>query len=51
MHTEHHPGLSQVVGDIYDAAIDPSLWSDVIVKIVDLVGGQAGSLAIKDFDA
>lgn len=48
MHAARNPRLTEVVGDIYDAALDPALWSDVVAKIVSHVGGQAGSLAIKD---
>ncbi|MGB8631333.1 MAG: LuxR family transcriptional regulator, partial [Xanthobacteraceae bacterium] len=40
--------LSTLIGDIYDAAIDPALWIDVLVKTKDFIGGQAASLAWKD---
>src|SRR5947208_3007190 len=40
--------VSDLVGDIYDAALDPSKWIGVLTKIVDFAGGRAGALAIKD---
>jgi DNA-binding CsgD family transcriptional regulator/PAS domain-containing protein len=40
--------LSCVVGSIYDAALDPTLWTDALAKIAEFVGGQAGALGSKD---
>lgn len=40
--------LSALVGDIYDAALDPSLWIDVLGKCAEFVGGPAASLVSKD---
>ena len=40
--------LSALVGDIYDAALDPTLWVDVLGKTKGFVGGQAAALAWKD---
>jgi DNA-binding CsgD family transcriptional regulator len=40
--------LSALIGDIYDAALDPALWTDVLASITDFVGGQAGGLLSKD---
>jgi DNA-binding CsgD family transcriptional regulator len=40
--------VSDLVGDIYDAALDPAKWIGVLTKIVDFAGGRAGALAIKD---
>lgn len=37
-----------LIGDIYDAALDPSLWSGVLRKSRDLVGGSAAALFTKD---
>jgi hypothetical protein len=37
-----------LVGDIYDAALDPMLWTDMLPVIGELVGGQAGGLVSKD---
>ncbi len=48
MREDEYRGLTQVVVDIYDAALDPTLWSGVVARIVSLVGGQAGGLALKD---
>ena len=36
--------LSCVLGSIYDAALDPALWTDALKKIAEFVGGQAGAL-------
>ena len=35
---------TDLIGDIYDTAIDPALWSDVIASITVFAGGQAGGL-------
>ena len=40
---EAEPILS-LVRDIYDAALDPSLWTDVLGKARDFVGGSAAAL-------
>jgi DNA-binding CsgD family transcriptional regulator len=40
--------LSSLVGDIYDAALDPSLWSGVLARTAGFVGGQAAGLLSKD---
>ena len=36
--------LSGLIGDIYDAALDPSLWTDVAGKAAQFVGGLSGTL-------
>jgi len=48
MRKNKRPELSQVVEDIYDAALDSARWKDTIAKIAEYVGGQAGGLALKD---
>jgi DNA-binding CsgD family transcriptional regulator len=40
--------LSALIGDIYDAAFDPSLWNGVLDKSAAFVGGPAASLYSKD---
>jgi len=40
--------LSALIGDIYDATLDPSLWMDVLCKASRFVGGPAASLFSKD---
>jgi DNA-binding CsgD family transcriptional regulator/PAS domain-containing protein len=40
--------LGTLIGDIYDAALDPALWQDVLGSTKQFVGGQAASLAWKD---
>jgi DNA-binding CsgD family transcriptional regulator len=39
--------LSALIADIYDAALDPSLWVDVLGKAARFVGGPAASLFAK----
>ena len=48
MRKNKRPELSQVVEDIYDAALDSARWKDTIATIAEYVGGQAGGLALKD---
>lgn len=38
-----------LVSDIYDAAFEPSLWSDVLVRLTDAVGGTQVMMGIHDF--
>ncbi len=40
--------LPELMGDIYDAALDSALWAAAIAKITDFVGGQAGGLISTD---
>jgi DNA-binding CsgD family transcriptional regulator len=47
-HMSEDNELSCVVGSIYDAAVDPALWTDALAKIAEFVGGQAGALGSKD---
>jgi len=37
-----------LIGEIYDAALKPSLWSAVLVKVGNFIGGSAASLYSKD---
>jgi hypothetical protein len=47
--TMHRPRkLPDLVEQIYDAGLDPSLWNDVVVGIRDFVGGRACGLFSKD---
>jgi DNA-binding CsgD family transcriptional regulator len=41
-------GLTQLIGDIYDAALDSSRWTSVLAKIAAYTGGQAAGLLSKD---
>jgi DNA-binding CsgD family transcriptional regulator len=41
-------GLTQIVGEIYDTALDSSRWAMVLAKIAKFVGGQATVLFSKD---
>ncbi|HZP71698.1 MAG TPA: helix-turn-helix transcriptional regulator [Pseudolabrys sp.] len=41
-------GLTQLIGDIYDAALDSSRWASVLAKIAVFTGSQAASLLSKD---
>ena len=40
--------LSDLIGVVYDAAIDPSLWEDAIERVARFVGGAGGGLFCKD---
>lgn len=40
--------LSALIGAIYDAALDATLWSDVVARCADFVGGPAAALFSKD---
>ena len=45
---EKDQGLTGLIGDIYDAALDASRWTDVLAQIATFVGGQAAGLLSKD---
>jgi DNA-binding CsgD family transcriptional regulator/PAS domain-containing protein len=40
--------LTCLIGHIYDAALDPALWTGVLAGIGEFVGGQAGGILSKD---
>lgn len=40
--------FSRLVGNVYDAALDPSLWVGVLQKCAEFVGGIAAALFSKD---
>ncbi len=40
--------FSELVGDLYDAAVVPALWPDVLGKIAAFVEGQSAALLTKD---
>lgn len=48
MEEEEEQGLTQLIGDIYDAALNSSRWVAVLAKITKFVGGQAAGLLSKD---
>lgn len=39
---EQAHGVEQLIGGIYDAAVDPDLWPDAIARVVDATGCQTG---------
>ena len=41
--------VSALIGDIYDAALDPALWVNVLKNAASFVGGPAAMLFAKDF--
>ncbi|MGB8399825.1 helix-turn-helix transcriptional regulator [Bradyrhizobium sp.] len=45
---EDNQKLSDLIGDIYDAALDQSLWPGVIARAADFVGGVGAALFSKD---
>jgi DNA-binding CsgD family transcriptional regulator/PAS domain-containing protein len=46
--TDQTEQLSRLVGEIYDAAIDASKWSDVLGKAAQFIGGSSAALFSKD---
>jgi DNA-binding CsgD family transcriptional regulator len=44
---EDHPH-TDLVGGIYDATLDPSLWPDVLAQVANFVGGPAASIFWRD---
>ena len=40
--------FSMLIGDIYDASLDPALWPDVLESSANFVGGVASALFMKD---
>jgi DNA-binding CsgD family transcriptional regulator len=40
--------VSSLIGDIYDAALDPRLWATVLGRAREFVGGSAAALFSKD---
>lgn len=40
--------FSTLIGDIYDASLDPALWPDVLKNSAQFVGGVASALFMKD---
>lgn len=47
MHMTDEEQLSELIGEIYDAALDPSLWTDAVGNAGRFVGGQAASIFSK----
>ena len=43
--------LSRLVGELYDAALDPALWSVVLKGVRDFVGGASAGIVAKDASA
>jgi hypothetical protein len=40
--------ILSLVGDIYDAALDPARWPEVLCDVRDFVGGCGASILVKD---
>src|SRR5205085_3338893 len=40
--------LSSLIGEIYDAAIEPARWPDVLAQLACFVGGSAAALYSRD---
>jgi DNA-binding CsgD family transcriptional regulator len=40
--------MHTLIGDIYDAALDPSLWPSILERTRDIVGGSGASIFSKD---
>ena len=50
-HPDDQQRLSDLIGVIYDAAIDPSLWESAIERAAYFVGGTGAALICKDVGA
>jgi len=48
---EKDQGLTRLIGEIYDAALDSSRWTNVLAKIAEFAGAQAAGLLSKDSDS
>jgi DNA-binding CsgD family transcriptional regulator len=42
---DDYHGLTSLIEDIYDAALDAARWSDILPKVADFVGGRAALLS------
>jgi DNA-binding CsgD family transcriptional regulator len=40
--------IQSLIGDVYDAALDPSRWTPALTKTRDFIGGSAATLFSKD---
>ena len=40
--------LSDLIGDVYDAALNPALWTDVLCRLSSFVGGMGSSVYYKN---
>jgi len=40
--------FSSLIGEIYDAALNPALWPEVLAGIIEFVGAQGGGIISKD---
>jgi DNA-binding CsgD family transcriptional regulator len=49
--SDEHAQAFQLTGDIYDAALDPGLWTEVLHQLSDFVGGPASTLISHDVAA
>jgi DNA-binding CsgD family transcriptional regulator len=47
-HGDDVAAFSALIGDIYDASVDPTRWSAVLLKLRDFVGGSCASIFSKD---
>ncbi len=44
MHMRKDQKFIDLIEDIHDAALEPALWTGILKRIADLVGGQASGL-------
>ena len=47
-HGDRADDLSALIGEIYDAALDPSLWESALLKVRAFIGGSSAALFAKD---
>lgn len=41
-------GASELIGAIYDCAVDPALWTETMSRVISFCGGQAGCIGYRD---
>jgi DNA-binding CsgD family transcriptional regulator len=46
--TDEAERLSSLIGDVYDASLDPSRWPAVLARSASFLGGATGSIISKD---
>jgi len=42
------PDLSDTIGTIYEASLEPARWYDTVARVVEFVGGERGMVALTD---
>jgi hypothetical protein len=45
---QDHESLSQLIGDVYDAALNPALWTGALERATSFVRGYGAGLFVHD---